>query len=553
VHHRFPERPEPRRFGADSPAITITITITITIAIGLAIALVAASCSTGTGGTNDAASRPLPSMISPTRPDQAGNHGSARPAPEDAPQPTVGPAQASGLGRSGIPDSWSPEPLTWTACQDAEHAQCARLKVPLDWRDPDGAQIELALARLPATGPASQRLGTVVLNPGGPGGSGVRFVQSDPLSPALARRFDQLGWDPRGVGDSTSVTCAEDRAPAFLEADPDPDTPEEQNELVALAEAVARDCDRDAGLLAHMGTRDVARDLEAIRRALDDGALNYLGFSYGTQIGQFYAEMFPKQARALVLDGVVDPALSFTQFLDGQIEGFDASFQRSADACRAAGRRRCGVSDLTATYDKVRTRLERSSLVTDGATRRVGPADLAVAAISVAYRDDGWRELGPALADALEGDASDIARLADRYHDLGSYGAYAGVVCTDTPPPPTPDAWKRFADEARVRSPRFGGSVANELLPCATWPVRSEAVPQPVSAPDAPPILVVGNTGDPATPLSNARSVASALSSAVMLTVDRSGHTAYGFDACATRIMDRYLTDLTVPATGSTC
>ncbi len=524
------------------------------VAVAL-IALVAASCSTGPDQTDATASAPLPSMTSPARPTPDGAHGSARPPghAESTDPDRLSPLEATGIDSSGLPLGWEPQPLAWSPCRSAAHAQCATLAVPLDWSEPDGTQIELALARLPATRPASQRLGTVVVNPGGPGGSGVRFVQSNPLSPDVAGRFDQVGWDPRGVGDSTAVTCAEDSARAFLEADPDPDTPAEQSDLDARAEAVARDCDDDVDLLAHVGTRNVARDLEAIRRALGEGPLNYMGFSYGTQIGQYYAEMFPDQVRAMVLDGVVDPSLTFTEFLDGQTDGFDSSFRRSADACRSAGPRRCGLDDLAVAYDEVHARVEASPIRARSGRQRVGPADLAVAAISVAYRDDGWRELGPALADALDGDATALAELADRYHDLGGYGSYAGVVCTDTPPPATPADWRRFADEARVRSPRFGGSVANELLPCATWPVRSGAIPAPITAPGAPPILVIGNTGDPATPIANARAVAAALDSGVLITVERSGHTAYGADGCATKIVDRYLTELTTPADPSTC
>ncbi|MBS1837714.1 MAG: alpha/beta fold hydrolase, partial [Actinobacteria bacterium] len=431
----------------------------------------------------------------------SGERQAALPTSRSGPRPTAttGPDAGASARPAGLPDGWHPGRLDWHPCRSGAGLECATLQVPLDWSDPSGSTIGLALARIRATGGAGGRIGTVVTNPGGPGGSGVGFLASSPFDATLAGRFDQVSWDPRGVGGSSPVTCGRATVPAFLEADPDPDTPEEQAHLDELAEAVSTDCARsDAKLLAHISTVEVARDLEAIRRALDDGPLNYVGFSYGTQIGQDYAQMFPDQIRTMVLDGVVDPSLSFTEFLMGQIDGFDASFQRNVEACAAAGASRCGVSDLAGSYDQLHTRVEAAAIPA-GSGRSLGPADLAVAATYVAYSGDGWTRLGPALRDGLAGDGSALLALADDYHDLGGYGAYAGVVCTDSPPPPTPAAWQQFAAAARARSPRFGGSVANELLPCATWPVKATGSPESITAPGAPPILVIGNTGDPAT------------------------------------------------------
>ena len=510
--------------------------------LAVVLALSAASCSTGSQATDG------PRLIS-----------GARPANVVAP--------ASGSDPTGMPTSWSPQPLQWSTCKghpgSAAGMRCATLRVPLDWSDPAGEQIDLAVAKVPASGGADERLGTIVTNPGGPGGSGVAFVASNPFGGELALRFDQVSWDPRGVGASTAVTCGETAASAFLHADPDPDTAAEQATLDQLARAVSDDCAmHDADLLAHVGTSDVARDLEALRLAIGDGPINYVGFSYGTQIGQLYAEMFPTGVRSMVLDGVVDPSLGFTEFLIGQVEGFEAAFAEQAAAC-AKETDACGVADLSTAYDRVKERVERDPLPASAgpgtgssAGRSVGPAELATAAIYTGYRTDGWRDLGPALATALDGDGSGLASLSDGYHDLGGYAAYAGVVCSDTPPPADPTAWKAFADQARARSPRFGGSIANELLPCATWPVRSAQVPAAVDASvasDAPPVLVVGNTGDPATPLSNARSVAGRMRSAVLVTVDIDGHTAYGRDRCATKVIDAYLLSLTLPAGPTIC
>lgn len=495
-------------------------------------------------GTSCTAPRPdrtqSASVTSPSRPSTA------------APAPRSGPSTATGgVVPAGLPAGWTPAPLQWRSCTGIR-ARCATLRVPLDWSAPSGPTVDLALAKLPATGGPGRRLGSVVTNPGGPGGSGVRFVTSSPFDDEVAERFDQVSWDPRGVGRSTAVTCGADTARRFLEADPDPDTPAEQTDLDQLARQVSSDCARtDGALLAHVSTVDVARDLEAIRLALGDGPLNYVGFSYGTEIGQVYASMFPASVRTMVLDGVVDPSLSFTGFLMGQIDGFDAAFDRNVQGCADAGVAECGVTDLAGAYDRLHDRVEVTP-VPAGDGRTLGPADLAVAATYVAYSPDGWRRLGPAVAEALSGDGSGLVALADSYHDLGGYGIYAGVVCSDSEPPDGPAAWQQFADAARIRSPRFGGSVANELLPCATWPVRPSQPLGAITAVGAPPILVVGNKGDPATPFANAVAVAGRIRSAVLVTVDMDGHTAYGRSTCVSGIVDRYLEQGTAPP-ATTC
>ena len=183
----------------------------------------------------------------------------------------------------------------------------------------------------------------------------------------------------------------------------------------------------------------------------------------------------------------------------------------------------------------------------------LGPGELATAAIMTGYYEDGWQDLGPALAAGLKGDGSALRDLADQYYDFGAFTAYVGVVCTDTPPPDSPAAYESFADAARELSPRFGGSVANELLPCATWPVEAAAAAAAVTAAGAPPILVIGNTRDPATPYDNAVAVSESLESGVLVTAEISGHTAYGTNACVTKIVDDYLINLAVPKADPRC
>jgi pimeloyl-ACP methyl ester carboxylesterase len=490
--------------------------------------LLAAACS-GDGAAT---------ATSPERPDTSSSSTEATAAPTTA---------APTLGANGFPISWQPAPLAWSACTDGSNLECSTLQVPLDWTQPGGTQIELALARRTATG---ARIGSLLMNPGGPGASGIQFLRTGSQPDDVAEHFDQVSWDPRGVGDSTAVSCGADAA-AMLSLDPEPDDEAEQSALDAAAAAISSECAAsDLELLAHIGTRDVAKDLEGIRRALGE-PLNYIGYSYGTQIGQQYAQMFPTNVRAMVLDGVVDPALGFADFLLGQTEAFDAAFEDNADKCADAGVSSCGVRDLGDAYDEVLEMVEAQPL--GSGNQVVGPAELGIAAVMTSYWDDGWEDLGPALAAALEGNGRQLRQLADAYYDFGAYAAYAGVVCIDSSPPADAAAYREFALEASKRSPRLGGTVANEMLPCATWPVEATAEPAPVTAPGAPPILVVGNLRDAATPYENAVAVSKALESGVLVSADIGGHTAYGVNRCVTRVVNEYLIDLVVPEKDPRC
>ncbi len=480
------------------------------------------------------------SATSPQRPTTSAPTATGPTAPITS-EPDAAPAIA------GIPDDWSPAPLAWHACDRPSITECATLRVPLDWSDVDGATIDLAIGRQRAL---REPIGPLLLNPGGPGASGLEFLSYSPTSPEVRDRFDLVSWDPRGVGDSTSVSCGTGSAELFAH-DPSPDDAAEAEALEQAAAALSGQCAGDLALLEQIGTWNVARDMEAIRRALGSPPLNYLGFSYGTHIGQAYAELFPDQIRSMVLDGVVDPAQGFSEFLLGQTVAFDAAFERNAAACAAAGRSACGVDDLGAAYDQVMAMVETAPL--GSGSRSVGPGELGTAAVATSYRSDGWTDLGPALKEALDGDGSELWRLAASYYDFGSYGAYAGVVCTDSAPPRGAEAFREFAAQAEALSPRFGAGVANEMLPCATWPAEPSGEPTAITAPGAPPILVVGNTGDAATPYDNAVIVADRLTSGVFVTADIDGHTAYGSNRCVTRVVDDYLIRLIVPSSDPHC
>lgn len=438
-------------------------------------------------------------------------------------------------------------PLDWSPC--AGRFDCARLTVPVDYANPAGPTLEVAVTRRPADDPAA-RIGTLIMNPGGPGSSGVRRVQRGfVVSSEVATRFDIVGFDPRGIGSSTPITCG-DTVPAFRAVDLGPDSPEEQQVLEAAAAAVAQECATTEGVrLGHLGAIDVARDLEVLRRALGEPQVSFVGLSYGTLIGLLWAEAFPSSVRALVLDGVVDPTEDGLSTSLDQVHAIDGAFRHMDKACTTdAGCPLLESGGMASSYDELAFRIEAGEVTGHG----VGPTQLAYAFFYATYGSEHWPDLWRALADGLAGDLAGVADMAARFTVLVSYSTFALVTCLDAPHPLGADAWRADSTRAAKASHRFGALLSNELLPCAFWP-QSTFRPHPVVAEGTPPILVMGSTGDVATPYVQAERVAAELSDGVLLTIDIEGHVALGASACATEAATRYLVDLTVPSPDTRC
>lgn len=420
------------------------------------------------------------------------------------------------------------------------------MPVPVDHAEPDGPTLDLALVRVPATDPA-QRIGSLFVNPGGPGASGVEMVEGGfRFDEATMARYDLVGFDPRGIGASAPLRCQVDLTAGPL-PDPDPRTEAAAAALEAHAEGIARGCAAtDGDLLPHLDSTTVARDLEVLRRAVGDDRLNLYGFSYGSLLALEYLELFPERAGRIVLDGVVDPTATLTELLAQQTTAFERVFAEMAADCASSGA--CPEPGLAAAYDQVLARL-REAPVGD-----VGPAELATAAIMATYDPGLW----PALYDALDtavrtGDVAAIGRLSDLYTGGASFAAYAAVSCTDTPVPGSPADWDAYVEELRAISPRFGPATANELRTCAHWPVADATPPAAIRAEGSPPVLVIGTTGDAATPLDNAVAVAAALADGHLLVHEGEGHTAYGANPCVDGVVADYLVEGSVPAPGTRC
>ncbi len=453
--------------------------------------------------------------------------------------------------------------VAWQPCEGQDRFECATVPVPLDHDDPDGDTIDIALIRLPAPA-AARRIGSLVVNPGGPGASGVEFVREagiDVMPAEVRARFDIVGFDPRGAGQSRPVTCAS-ASREFIAHDLDPDDGSETSTVLAAAEAFASSCGTASGqLLPHVGTRNVAKDLDAIRLALGDHELTYLGYSYGTRIGAAYAEQFPENVRALVLDGAVDPSLDLVGYVRAEAQTIEDALEEFLSAC--VEEVRCELSEDQATlgaFDALMADLETRSLPAPylGPDRRLEPGRASLAVLGFLRNRSTWPMLYAALAMAFAGDGSILAAafepVADEAQSLtDDFAPLMAVNCRDVPGPTAQDL-PSLAEELETVAPRFGPVSLFLHSPCAFWPVEAEGQARPVTAPGAPPIVVVGNKGDLVTPFAWSESLAAQLESGVLLTRDGDRHTAFGGEnVCTDRAVIRYLIDLIPPDPTRAC
>lgn len=473
------------------------------------------------------------------------------------------------------PDTTAPvrPALAWRSC-GPDGAQCATVVVPMDWSGTDpaaaGRTVPLALLRYPATGGPAQRIGSLLVNPGGPGASGVEFVR-DGLStfPAVLRqRFDIVGFDPRGTGASDPVQCESGpQLDALYALPPYPSTPAQVTTLDNASRQEALACKAKVGpLLSHLSTEDAARDLDAIRKALGEAKITYLGYSYGTYLGATYAQLFPTHIRAMVLDGAINPELTGTQLLAAQAAGFDGAFDAFAAWCAGNtqcpyGQGRASAAAVEAAYEQLQAAVVAAPL---RAARPVTSGLLFEGTLATLYSRGSWPLLGTALAEAQQGNGTTVLALSDEILGRNPDGSYdpegeanLAVNCLDHGYPRTTQEADALAASLAASAPIFGRSIAWSGLGCAYWQVPEERTPGPVTAPGSPPILVVGTTRDPATPYAEAEALAAQLSRGTLLTYDGDGHTAFRAtgNSCVISVVDAYLVDLKAPprATGAHC
>lgn len=451
--------------------------------------------------------------------------------------------------------------------------QCATMKAPLDYAKPGAGDVRLAVARKKATGPG-KRLGSLLVNPGGPGGSAVGYLQqyAGVGYPAEVRaRYDMVAVDPRGVARSEPVECLDGRTmDAYTQTDTTPDDRREKTRLVDAYKKFAEGCGAHAPkLLRHVSTVEAARDMDILRAILGDRRLTYVGASYGTFLGATYAGLFPDRVGRLVLDGAMDPSLPARRLNLDQTAGFETAFQSFARDCvrradcplggKGAKPARVGA-DLKAFFH----RLDAHPIPTgDADGRKLGEALATTGVIAAMYDESTWEQLREALTSAIkDNDGAGLLTLSDGYYERDPQGRYANLMfanaavnCLDLPAAfDTPEQVEQALPSFEKASPVFGEGLAWASLSCAYWPVAPTGAPHRVKAEGAAPIVVVGTTRDPATPYPWARSLASQLASGRLLTYEGDGHTAYGRgSACIDSAINAYLLHGTPPAKGKRC
>lgn len=528
----------------------------------LAVATAGLLLTTGCGGSSRAAQKPS----------APGGRGALGSAPASAPGSSAAVASTSAAVPADLQQFYSQKP-NWASCSTDSSGPgwtCAKITVPLDYSNPSKGTTYIMATRKAATGPAGQRVGALLLNPGGPGGAGIAYAQ-DPsvVTKNVAARYDLVGFDPRGVGQSDPIRCLSNDTAAmdeFVSADPMPRTGAQVAEVVKESQGVGRACEqKSARLLPYIGTPNAARDMDVIRAVVGDTKLHYLGKSYGTYLGAVYAGLFPQNTGRLVLDGAIDPTLTAKQMNIAQAKGFEKLIREFAANCVTQSGCPLGTDSSTA-VDKLMTylqSLQSHPVPTRDGNRTVNYGLGLTAVLQVMYVPQYWGDLRDALSAAMNGDGTRLLQWADLYNDRtdGTYDnqtdANIAINCLDRPDPDATNAQQiqnKEVPDYKTQAPLLGEMLAWADLACATWPVKPQSQPASITAPGSAPILVVGTKDDPATPYPWAQGLAKQLQNGHLLTFNGSGHTAYTRGSqCIDKAVDAYLLQGTVPPPGITC
>jgi len=498
--------------------------------------------------------------------------------------PASGPAPAAAATKAAVPkglESFYSQKVEWYDCvatagveksADRTGFQCAKVKVPLDYSQPGGQTIEIAMKKHPATGSARQ--GTLFMNPGGPGGSGVDDVGGMPTSTfaGVQSAYDIIGFDPRGIGSSTAITCSSDAEAKAMEGVSPVDgagapVAFEQraaviSEQVKQFEASCAANTKPAELLDHVDTVSVARDLDVLRALSGDQKLNYAGFSYGTYLGAHYAELFPANTGRLVLDGALDPSLTYSERRQGQARGFERALRnyvawcQSGQSCPLTGDVDAGVQQIGDVF----TSANQSPVPSSDPNRPVKGEDMKqIVGLMLHSPESSWSVVSEALGQVInKHDASAFRSIADQLdaQPLVNTGAMMGTNCLDYRVEGDMATWTAQSKELERIAPRFATVSDAGDLSCQAWGHTGTQPSKALHAKGAAPILVIGTTGDPATPYEWAEALADQLDSGQLLTWEGNGHAAYtnsGHGPCVTQAVDTYLLTGTMPKKGLTC
>ncbi|MFG2713626.1 alpha/beta hydrolase [Streptomyces goshikiensis] len=484
-------------------------------------------------------------------------------------------SSGSGVGHAPpgvIPAALRPyydQKLNWRDC-GVPGFQCATLKAPLDYAKPgSGQDIDIAVSRRQASGPG-KRLGSLVVNPGGPGGSGIGYLQAYAgigYPTAVRAQYDMVSFDPRGVDRSSPVECLTgSEMDEFTQVDQTPDDPAERAKLVEAFKKFAAGCEENSPkILPHVSTVDAARDMDVLRSALGDKKLSYVGASYGTFLGATYAELFPGRVGRLVLDGAMDPSRPALELNRDQTAGFETAFTSFAKDCAKQPDCPLGKGSPQEVAQRLKEffrKVDAQPVPSGDPARPLGESLATTGVIAALYDESAWPQLREALTGAMNGDGSGLLGLADSYYERDADGKYANLMfanaavnCIDQPAAFSgPAAVDKALPSFEKASPVFGAGLAWASLNCGYWPVKATGEARALAAKGAPPIVVVGTLRDPATPYKWAQALAGQLESGTLLTYDGDGHTAYGRGSeCVDTAINRYLLEGKPPAAGKKC
>jgi pimeloyl-ACP methyl ester carboxylesterase len=467
-----------------------------------------------------------------------------------------------GMTLAGAASERSPSPIAWHSCPKNVNYDCGTVRVPVNYAHPTGPMIRLAVVRKPATGPGPH-LGSIFINPGGPGESGVQIlpVYASLFPPGIGAHFDLVSFDERGTGASAPLVCGPPPA-ATASALPVPRGAQATLPGAMVFAAMARDCSRRYGsYLQSINTTNSARDMDRIRQAMGESTISYYGTSYGTVLGSEYARLFPRRVRAMVLDGAVDSALSLSQQATEDAPALEASLLHFFSVCRAEPTCPLG-SNPAAFYQHLQAQLLRHPLPGPPGSKGypVTAGDLATATLLYVTAPDYTPGFEPALVAAAHGNGAPLRGVSLGLElDLDGKSLVSSlwaITCNDASKHPNSLQAGALAWALAARYPLEGASgVANYLEGCVGWPAAKEPITH-VHVQGGPPIVVIGNTGDPNTPYLAAKQLTRALGSATLVTWVGWGHTWLlngASDPCVSQAVTDYLVDLKRPVEGLRC
>jgi pimeloyl-ACP methyl ester carboxylesterase len=526
------------------------------VAVIVTVALCAAACSPGNDDIAATSASQTPIVADTTAPSSTPNAGgpsteSPLPTGSDAPETQPPPPP---------PPAFEPQPIEWTQFNDA--VDTGTVDVPVDYNDPGGPTFQLHLARYNALD-QDNKIGTLLVNPGGPGfgGSVLAVRAADIYDGALRDRFDIIGWDPRGTGESAPVIDCVDDYDEYFAGDDTPATDAERTQIVDTAKRFAQGCaQRSGAILQHVGTNDSARDMDVIRRAVGEEKISYFGFSYGSELGAAWATLFPGTVRAMVIDGAADPDADTVESSIEQLRGFERALDKFLAQCSEdEGCPFNNRGDAAGAFDALMAQLDAAPIASAPDRPPLNRAMAKVAVVQAMYRSSFWPALAQSLAAAQAGDGAGLLQFYDMYYERsqdGTWGneleAFRVIDCMDQALRPTVAEVDAETAAFHDAAPRLvpvdsAGGYACGFLPPPADP-RIE-----VTAAGAGPVLVIGTTGDPSTPFDSTRAMADKLDDGRLVVVTADQHTGYGVNDCIVDVVNKYFVDLEAPADETTC